>query len=418
MLFSKYNQSNYIKINFRKTPLEVTQQEKKRILFEIYPELKETDNSLYEAYLNIISEQTSSYNYDSYYEAVEAGYKLLKYTPKDEALFMITCLSHPLLLSHLPASYQTARMWDIFLKIIDVADVTVFYSVMERISSKLISKYFNHERGLLLISRINSYGEGYSLSDFIDRLLSPVILGNREFLSSAIEQGIPFKLLDPYFKRHRVKIDVELAKPYLKHFQDNYTDIVYLPADVREELITPELAKKLIKLNPDLLQYIPLSQCNEALYLQALKHNGLLLRNIPTAARNLKIYQTALKENGESLIYISVEERTMELYLLAIKKTPRMLKQLPEELHTFEICKMAIQIDYGAIRYLAPSVMSKELCKLAVQKNKNAYKLIPEVLKDKELTDMAVKQLDTKQQFRAFAKYIPSELLIDYPNHG
>ena len=200
--------------------MKVSDQEVERVLFETYPELEEMDDAVCQAYLKIITDEITSYNYGGYYTAIREGFKLLQYKPKDEPKLMLIALSKPLLLREVPPSYQTAKMWDVFLKIIYEPDSSMFPYIIERMAPKLRSNYFNWDRSLLLLLNLKQYEGASYWADLIDKFIPVETIRNKEFLSTAIAQGIPFRMIHSFFKRYRVKIDMELATPYLKYFND------------------------------------------------------------------------------------------------------------------------------------------------------------------------------------------------------
>ena len=381
-------------------------------LLELYPELQNHTQVEVHKYVEDIEKSINSAHYELwYYEKVAHAVKSLNYKPEDEAFFATAIISTPLLLCTFPKVHQTLRMWQILFHSITY-DIDQLVNILSKIPKEINRKLFDEETSIIFLKRLGSrYGSDF---DTINKHIPTKFLTNHTFLVKALSQGVSFEILDKFIKRAGLDITPELAQHYITHLDTNFKDIAYLPANVRQKIITAAVAKKVIRLNPELIQYIPASACDEALYLQVVKHSGKLVKYAAKDKVTRKVYEAALKNDVDSMIYIPEELRDMELFTITIKSDPRGLRYVPDEIQTADLVKMAVKKNPLSLRYVADNFITNELCALAVASDYIAYKLIPDDFRTKEITALAVKHADTKSKMKALIRFVPDAFVPDY----
>ena len=386
------------------------------ILFSLYPELKNVSSEAILEYVNNIDNSIKlQEDVVGYYDAMAATMDARRYSRDQEPLFAIALLRHSVLLRYLPKAHHTEKLWDLIFSITNKLDVMEMMYLLDAFPKTLVKKYFNKDRALNLLNYVNCCrNSGIMMETFIDALIPVAFMQDKEFITKAISTGISFECLYPYIKKYNITVDLDMAKYYLELIKDNIEDIKYLPAAVRDELITPEVAKKIVNLKPDLFEYIPVNVRNEDLCLLAVKKRGILLRYVPKFIANTKIYEAALKNDGESIAYVPEDARDIKLCTLAVKTSGKAFKLMPQSIQTSALASLAVKSDYTMLRCVIKELVTPELCKLAIQNTYAGYKYIPEDMRTKVITDLAVTHTVTKSQFKSIAKYIPTNLLSSY----
>ena len=381
------------------------------MLLELYPELEGYTEVEIERYTQEIYKGIYAVCYEiGYLEAVAQIVRKLKYKTEDEPLFAAAIVKIPYIMWALPQVYHTLRLWQV-LFLTSSSNSEQLIEIIKKIPKKLNNKLFDEDNSLILLSNLlHSY---YSTS-IISQHIPTKYLRSHEFLEKALAHGIPFEMLDKFIKLARLDITSELAQHYITHLDTNTKDIAYIPADVRQKVITAAVAKKVIRLNPELTQYIPAAACDEALYLQVVKHSGKLVKYAAKDKVTRKIYEAALKNDVDSMIYIPEELRDIELFTIAVKADPIGLRYVPDEIQTAELVQMAVKKNPMSLRYVADNLITNEVCTLAVANDYVAYKLIPNEFKTKAITNLAAKHADTKAKMRALIRFIPEVFVPDY----
>lgn len=85
---------------------------------------------------------------------------------------------------------------------------------------------------------------------------------------------------------------------------------------------------------------------------KALKIDGELIRYVPNHLKTVEIYKEALENTGFALEYIAREELTEELCEIAVRQASPALNYVPKELQTKKIISIALEKDDYAKKYI------------------------------------------------------------------
>lgn len=164
-----------------------------------------------------------------------------------------------------------------------------------------------------------------------------------------------------------------------------------------------ELYENALKLNWEVLEFIPDIYKTEENCLIAFKQNVLALKYFPSRYRTKEICEQAVARNLLAFKDIPNKFKTKELSELFFEKYSKELKHIPSMHRNKEICNKAFNANYNNFKHIPNGYKTLEMCQKAVSHNGDLIAQVPKELINEELCLLAVKQNGLS------IKYIPDD---------